>query len=169
MINTKAVSDIPGSGIFIMTILLFVFWFEPLKAQDRVEVLEVQDMSFGSFATGDTGGTIVISPNHNRIVTGTVTGLVSSFSAAVIRLRIQGNKMIVNINLPTSAQLVRSGGSETMTITNFISDRPGNSFVTTSGNATYDVKIGATLNVQNSQINKPGNYQGNFAVTFIRE
>jgi acyl dehydratase len=72
--------------------------------------------------------------------------------------------------LPTDATLTHTEGKGKMTVINFTSDKPGNSFITTTGNPFINpVYIGATLKVQSSTVNPPGNYRGTFTVTFVRE
>ncbi|MGC9354126.1 MAG: DUF4402 domain-containing protein [Mariniphaga sp.] len=163
--------------IFLFSVVaLFSLFCHQLQAQSpfpppsQLQVYANQELAFGSFFTGTSGGTVTISPTGTRSVTGTVVGLaLSSGSAAIFDLRLIPGR-IVHIVFPVSAQLTRIGGGETMTITNFISDKPGNSFVTTASHPFINpVQIGATLNVQNSTVNPPGDYTGTFTVTFIQE
>lgn len=168
----------PVFRLFTLAVILVVFFCKTLGAQPFIpkrgsmQVHAVQELAFGSFVTGSTGGTVVVSPEGNRSVTGTVIGLaLSPVSSAVFEVEIAGRHWI-HFNFPESAQLTRTGGSESMTITNFTSDKPENRFRTDPGPPkTYPVKVGATLNVQNSTINPQGDYTGTFTVTvtFIRE
>lgn len=171
--DTSTLMDIflPNSNVFrLLSLIVFIMVIMGNSLKAQIEVTANQELAFGSFVTGSTGGTVVISPEGNRSVTGTVTGLAfSPVSAAVFEVSVKGNKRFIHFQFQEPAQLIRSGGSESMTVTNFTSDKPGNSFVTTSGSETYTVNVGATLNVQNSTVNPPGDYNGTFSVTFIRE
>jgi hypothetical protein len=142
----------------------------PFPPPSQLQVFANQELAFGSFFTGSSGGTGTISPSGTRSVTGTVVNLaLSPGSAAIFDLRLVPGR-IVHIVFPASAQLTRIGGGETMTITNFTSDKPGNSFVTAASHPFINpVQVGATLNVQNSSVNPSGDYTGSFNVTFIQE
>lgn len=139
-----------------------------LSSSGNLEVSLVQDLSFGSFFTGSSGGTVVITPEGNRTVTGTVIALPFSPGAqAIFEVTLVPNRM-VHIAFPSSVTLRRIGGSEGMTVTGFTSDKPGNSFVTKGGHPFINpVRVGATLNVHNAD--PAGNYTGCFTVTFIEE
>ncbi len=163
---------------FFLALLVAVFslFCGQLKAQSpfpppsQLQVYANQELAFGSFFTGSSGGTVTISPTGSRSVTGTVVDLaLIPGSAAVFDLRLVPGR-VVHIAFPPSAQLIRNGGGETMTITNFTCDKTGNSFVTTASHPFINpVQVGATLNVQNSSANPPGDYTGTFTVTFMQE
>jgi hypothetical protein len=150
--------------------LLFLAFFEPtgMKAQPlRVNV--VQGLSFGSFVVGASGGTITITPEGTRTTTGTVVPLAISTEAPAI-FEVRSITLIarwVNIVLPASAYLTRSGGRERIVVNNFKSDKPSDSFLVS--NVTQRVNVGATLTVQGLSSNPPGNYAGTFSVTFAYE
>lgn len=160
----------------VLVALLFMLFFEKLYGQvpsvapNRLQVYAAQELSFGSFFTGSSGGTVVISPQGSRSFTGTVIGMASFPGApAVFDLRfIQGR--MVHMVFPSSAILSRIGGGGSMMVTGFISDKPGNSLVTTAAHPFINpVNVGATLNVGSVAENPPGSYTGSFTVTFVRE
>jgi len=133
-----------------------------------IELRVLSDLAFGSFVTGFTGGTVVISPEGSRSVTAPVIGLaLSPVSSAEFEITTQG-KPVIQFNISEPAYLYRSGGSESIMISNFTTNKPS-PFVATGGNKPDIVRVGATLNVQSSAINPPGNYTGTFSVTFIRD
>jgi hypothetical protein len=148
----------------------------PLKSQtpfpppNQLQVFNAQGLGFGSFYVGATGGTVVMSPGGSRSTTGTVMGLASDPGMpAIFNVRLVPGRL-VHINFSSSATLTRTGGSETLTITGFNSDKPGNSFVTTGGHPFINpVQVGGTLNVGSISANPSGEYQGFFEVTFIQE
>jgi hypothetical protein len=134
-----------------------------------IEVRVLSDLAFGSFVTGATGGSVTISPQGDRTVTAPVIGLaLSPVSSAEFEITTQGRPWI-QFNIIEPAYLYRSGGSESIQITNFTTDKPINPFRTTGGNNPDIFRVGATLNVQNSTSNPPGNYIGTFTVTFIEQ
>lgn len=142
----------------------------PFPPPNQLQVFNAQGLGFGSFYVGSTGGTVVISPTGGRTTTGSVLGLMSDPGMpAIFNLQLVPGRL-VHIQFDASATLTRMGGSETMIIDNFLSDKPGNNFVTSSGHPFVNpVQVGATLNVGNIAANPAGNYQGMFSVTFIQE
>jgi hypothetical protein len=151
--------------------LLFLAFFEPtgMKAQPPLRVNVVQDLSFGSFVIGASGGTITITPEGTRTTTGTIVHLANSTEApAIFEVSKPGSsKKQVNIVFPVSAYLTRSGGSERIVVNNFKSDKPSGFW--SSLFLTQRVNVGATLTVQGLSTNPPGNYTGTFSVTFAYE
>jgi hypothetical protein len=140
------------------------------SSPNQMEVRVTQPLSFGSFSPGFSGGDIIVSPYGNRTVTGTIvafpdmTPLPARFEVRLIPNR------IVHIVLPTDATLTHTEGKGKMTVTNFTTDKAGNTFITTQGSPFINpVYIGATLKVQSLTVNPPGNYRGTFTVTFVQE
>jgi hypothetical protein len=164
-----------GYRVFLVMAFFMAFFIRlhgqtPSSPPNRLQVYLVQDLSFGSFFTGSSGGAVVITPEGNRTVSGTVIALPNSpGTPAIFEVRLIPNRM-VHISFPSSATFCRVGGRETMTVTGFTSDKPGNSFVTGSGQSFINtVRVGATLNAGNTADHPPGNYTGSFTVTFIEE
>ncbi|MFA7489520.1 MAG: DUF4402 domain-containing protein [Mariniphaga sp.] len=166
--------DKPGWGIwgiFFWVICSYSSYGQsPMPPPNRLQVYATQELSFGSFSTGSSGGTVIISPTGNRSVTGTVIEFMLSVgNSAIFEVRLIQGRM-VHILLPTQATLTRVGSGEIMTITDFTTDKPGNGFVTTAAHPFFNtVTVGATLHVGNISSNPPGNYSGTFPVTFIQE
>ncbi len=114
----------------------------------------VQDLSFGTFASGG-GGTVTVSPSGGRTAGGGVIlfgggGFSDGGPANVVVTGTPGSNF--SVTLPTSASLTSSGGS--MAISGFSSAPLG------SGGS--QIAIGATLNVPNQAA--PGNYTGSFDI-----
>jgi len=155
----------------LFCVLLFLAFFEPIgmKAQAPLRVNVVQDLSFGSFVVGASGGTITITPEGTHTTTGTIVPLaISTVAPAIFEVLKPGSSQKqVNIVFPASAYLTRSGGSERIVVNNFKSDKPSDSFLVS--NVTQRVNVGATLTVQGLSTNPPGNYAGTFSVTFAYE
>lgn len=166
--------QLPCRGITMFIPFLFfvarLYGQTPFPPPNRLQVYAAQELAFGSFFTGAFGGTVNITPEGNRTVTGTVTALASSPGMpAVFDVRLTQGRM-VHILFPGSASLTRIGGGESMTVTGFVSDKQGNNFVTTAAHPFVNpVKVGATLHVGNIAENPPGDYVGSFTVTFVQE
>jgi hypothetical protein len=155
----------------VILITLFVYGADaqtPFPPTKDIQVYNAQGISFGSFHTGATGGTVVISPSGIRASTGSVVlaGGMPQASMFIVEL-LPGR--LVSIMLGPSVTLYRVGGGGTMTMSIGPTDK-GTSFVTSSGHPFRNpVMIGGTLFVGNIASNPPGNYQGTFTVTFIQE
>jgi len=159
-----------------MVIILLLFYFARLYAQipfpppNQLQVYTAQELAFGSIFIRASGGTVTITPEGNRTVTGTIIALASSPSTpAVFDVRLAQGRM-VHILFPGSASITRIGGGESMTVNGFTSDKESNSFVTTATHPFVNpVKLGATMHVGNIAENPPGDYAGCFTVTFVQE
>jgi hypothetical protein len=140
----------------------------PFPPPNQLQVFAVQQLSFGSFYTGTSGGTIVISPGGMRSATGTVVLAGGVFYQAIFDVRLIPGRL-VHIQLGPPAQLNRVGGGGFMTMEIGPSDK-GASFVTTGGHPFINpVHVGGTLNVGSITANPPGDYEGSFSVTFMQE
>jgi hypothetical protein len=134
-----------------------------------VEVTVSQNLGFGAFSHGASGGTVIISSSGSRSATGTVIplNLGFSFNAAVFRLVGNQGTLITILNGSPAVLPGSNGGSMTMTLG--ISD-PASPFVITANPPAFTImNIGGTLTVGNSASNPPGNYSGTFDITFIQE
>lgn len=144
-------------------------------AQQPVElqVFVIQGLSFGTFSPGTLGGTVIISPDGTRTVSGTIIPLSNSNgSCAILEIEAPPNRLI-HIEFPKSVQFKGNDKGKNITISNFISDKPNNSFITTADAPPYrnTVRVGATLTVQNSAENISDEYVGSFhfIVTYIQQ
>ncbi|WP_246496580.1 DUF4402 domain-containing protein [Chitinophaga varians] len=115
-----------------------------------ISITKDVDMNFGNVAVQSTaGGTVVLSPAGVRTVTGgatlpsTATGTVTAASFTVTGT---GN-YTYSITLPSTALTITSG-SNTMTVTNFVSNPSG---VGQLSSGTQTLTVGATLNVSAAQ------------------
>jgi hypothetical protein len=141
---------------------------QPFPPPNQLQVYSMQELSFGSFSTGVSGGTVIINPSGFRSSTGSVILLGSGFYPAIFDIRLVPGRM-VQITLGQVAQLQRLGGGGSMTMQIGPTDK-GSSFVTSGGHPFRNpVAIGGTLNVGSDAANPPGEYQGYFYVTFNQE
>jgi hypothetical protein len=146
-----------------------LFLLNTLTAQAQVSAYTVQNLGFGAFSHGSTGGTVVIAPNGGRFATGDVilVNLGFQFSPAIFEVEAPEGT-IISIATGSDTQLTGSnGGSMTLHISSI---DPGPSFISYARPPSRSiVKVGATLSVSGPGSNPPGSYSGSFAITFIQE
>ncbi|HMD00051.1 MAG TPA: DUF4402 domain-containing protein, partial [Ferruginibacter sp.] len=134
-----------------------------------IYVYTYQNLKFGAFTQGASGGTVVINTDGTRNVTGTVVALnfgVTYFQAQ-FDVEAAPGSLISITNGPDATLTGSNGGSITLHIG---SSDPGSPFNTTvSPPATTRVNIGGTLTVGNISSAPPGAYSGSFSVTFNQE
>jgi hypothetical protein len=129
-----------------------------------ITIAETRSLHFGTMSVSTSAGTCILAPAGTRTKTGgvTLTNFTPSATSAAYSVTGAAN-VAYNISLPTSSVTVtRSGGSQTMTITAFTSNKAGDAG-TLSSTGTDSFTVGATLNVGASQV--AGLYQGNFNIT----
>ncbi|MDZ4205326.1 MAG: DUF4402 domain-containing protein [Bacteroidales bacterium] len=140
----------------------------PFPPPKVIKVYTMQGLSFGNFYTGATGGTVVISPEGGRSVTGTVVQAGGLVHHAIFVVELLPGRQ-VSISLGPDVTLTRTVGGGSMTMSVGPTDK-GLGFVTSGGHPFFNpVQVGGTLYVGNIGANPPGNYQGTFSVTFIQE
>jgi hypothetical protein len=129
-----------------------------------IQISKSADLAFGKFAAG-TGGTVTVSTSGARTVTGGVTAMTSSTTAAKFDVSGEtGATYTITLSGPT----VLTSGSDTMAFAT-VSDLTGAN--TTSGNATSgtltagteSIYVGGVLTVASAQA--PGTYTGSVVAT----
>jgi hypothetical protein len=137
-----------------------------LKAQ-IVSVQTINNISFGAFILGNTGGEIKITHDGIRSATGDLTLAnlnTLSFPAMFEIDAIQGTQINI-LNTPDIQLSGSNGGSVTLKLG---TPDTGYNFTTTAVSPQRTaVNIGGTLTIGSSQGNPGGNYSGIFSVTFI--
>lgn len=135
----------------------------------QVSVTTTQNLSFGAFAHGSAGGTVVINPDGSRSVTGDVISLNMGFTyfPAIFEVEAPSGTVINIVNGPDVELTGSNGGTMTLQVGNADPASPFLSTVAPPGR--NPVKIGATLHVGGPAANPPGAYSGSFTVTFIQE
>ncbi len=126
-------------------------------------------MIFRAFFQGPSGGTVIVFPDGSRSVTGSLVqaNLGFPFSPAIFEVDANVGTVVSIMNGPDVILYGSNGGSinlhigEASTGSLFISSVPPPSRTL--------VRIGGTLTVGNPLANPPGNYSGNFSVTFIQQ
>ena len=140
----------------------------PFPPPRQIQVFAIQQLSFGDFYPGGTGGTIIVSPHGIRSSTGTVVLVGGNSFPAIFDVKLIPGRL-VQIVTEASALLNRIGGGGTLTMDVGPSDK-GTSFITSGGHPFRNpVQVGGTLYVGNMASNPAGQYEGSFTVTFIQE
>lgn len=134
-----------------------------------IYVYTYQNLKFGAFTQGASGGTVVIGTNGTRSVTGTVVALNLgiTYFQAIFEVEAAPGSLISITNGADATLTGSNGGSITLQIG---SSDPGSPFNTTvSPPSTTTVNIGGTITVGNAAAAPPGAYSGTFSVTFNQE
>lgn len=134
-----------------------------------ISVYTVQNMSFGAFTGGSTGGTVIISTDGTRSVTGNVVplNLGTQYFHAIFDIDAPLGSIVSLLNGSDAALAGSNGGSMSMHIGD---SNPSSPFVIiVSQPARTPINIGGTLTVGNPAANPPGTYTGTFYITFNLE
>ncbi|MCW3116922.1 MAG: hypothetical protein JWM28_1004 [Chitinophagaceae bacterium] len=156
------------SGIqFIRIICYVIFLFSfSIPAHAQFKIFPVQNISFGAFYPGSNGGSVIISANGTRSVTGTVVplNLGIQFCQAIFDIEAPQGTIVSILNGSDIVLSGSNGGSMSFHIGN---SQPANPFSTSqSPPARTPVNIGGTLSVGSAMTNPAGSYTGTFAITF---
>lgn len=149
-----------------MLILMMTLVSIKTRAQTDISVYTIQNMSFGAFATGNSGGTVVISSAGVRSVTGSVVPLNFGlqYGQAIFEIEAPAGTIISILNGP-DAMLTGSNGG-TMSLRTGNTD-PASPFNTTAiPPARTLLNMGASLTVGNATVTPPGSYTGTINITF---
>jgi len=134
-----------------------------------ITVYTVQNMSFGAFSIGNTGGTVVISNSGTRSVNGDVVALNlgTQYFQAIFDIDGPQGAIVSILNGPDATLTGSNGGTMLMHIGN--SDPSSPFIITVAQPARTQVNIGGTLTAGSPAANPPGTYNGTFFVTFNLE
>lgn len=158
------------------TVFFSVFSFAQINPTDSlpgdpggISVYTVQNMSFGSFSTGSNGGTVIISTNGTRSVTGDLVPLNMGtlYFQAIFDIDAPLGSIVSILNGPDVTLTGNNGGTMSLRIG---SSDPSSPFITTvSQPARTQASIGGTLTVGSPAANPSGTYTGTFYITFNQE
>jgi hypothetical protein len=114
-----------------------------------IAISKAVDMNFGNVAVSATAGTVIITPQSSRSLTGGVTLPTTAGTVAAASFNVTGAaNYTYNITLPSSG-LIITNGTDNMTVNAFTSNPATTGTLNASGQQTLNV--GATLNVAASQ------------------
>ena len=129
-------------------------------AQEAMTISNTRSLSFGSFVAG-TGGTVTVSPQGQRSITGSVVALPSA-SGHSAEFTVSGDPDATYfIDLPGDSSVKLTGPGSDMWLTNFTS-QPSGAGGQLDGGGVQVLSVGATLEVGSSQTS--GDYSGSFSV-----
>lgn len=134
-----------------------------------LSVYNVQDMHFGAFTHGDSGGSISLSTSGMRSVTGSVldVDLGIAYFQAIFDIAAPEGAMVSIMNGSDATLTGSNGGSMSLHLG---SASPASPFTITIPSPGHTpVSIGGTLTVGNATANPPGTYSGTFYLTFNLE
>lgn len=134
-----------------------------------MSVYTVQNLSFGTFTPGASGGTVTISNTGVRSVTGTIIplNLGLSWFQSIFDIDAPEGSIISIMNGPDAVLTGSNGGTMTLELG---SSLPNSPFATVAAQPVQtQVSIGGKLTVGNSTASPPGTYSGTFYITFNQE
>ncbi|KAF0200071.1 MAG: hypothetical protein FD170_3789 [Bacteroidetes bacterium] len=134
-----------------------------------MQVSTYQHLSFGAFINGNNGGTVTIDPQGNRSVTGDIIPvfLGNQFHPAIFEVEANAGVVISIINGPDITLTGSNGGS---ILLHLGASLPLSPFInSTRPPFRTQIMIGGTITVGNTLANPPGDYTGQFFVTFVQE
>jgi hypothetical protein len=124
------------------------------------QVRKLEDLNFGCLSV-TTAGTAIVDPNTDALTTTGGVIRAGCLAYAAMFEAVSPVKNVVIIRIPRNAiTLVRQGGTETMTVSNWTLS--GESRRTVPVRETFTFNVGGTLNVGANQVE--GLYVGNFEV-----
>jgi hypothetical protein len=128
-----------------------------------------QNLSFGAFATGTSGGSITVTASGIRSSTGTIIQMGQLSFAHEAIFEIDANVGYL-ISVVLGSDVVMNGSNGGTMSLHLADIYPPSPIVTTANPpaVTY-VHIGGVLTVGNQISNPPGDYSGYFNVMFIQE
>ncbi len=159
----------------LITILLFLgssnIFSQPALPQRSITVNSTQSLQFGTFAlTAGAGGTVSVGWDGSRIATGNVALIAMAPMAqpAIFEIKLcQGRNVSINY-APTTILTGDNGGTIVLDIGPTEKGSSG-AFFPTNNNCNFItiLRVGGKLHIPVGAI--PGNYTGNFLITFNQE
>jgi hypothetical protein len=164
---------LPVARTALIGLVILVFFAGQLIAQEPpprpIEVTVSQNLSFGAFTTGVTGGTVTIDFAGTRGSTGDIILLNLGYAVFAAGYRLVGNPGTV-VSILNGADVPLAGSNGGSMLLHIGVSNPASPFVINTTPPNYTVmSVGATLTVGNAAANPPGSYTGSFFVTFIQE
>jgi hypothetical protein len=129
----------------------------------------IQNLAFGAFSLGGTGGAVTITPYGSRIGTGGVIliGLGYAYFPAIFTLEGNPGTIMHPLNGPDAILYGSNGGTLTMHLGDSF---PGDPIIlNVAPPGQMQIFVGGTLLVGSAASNPPGYYTGSFSIMFIQE
>lgn len=149
---------------------LFVFGLYGFTSFSQIiSVNTAQDLNFGAFTQGSSGGTVAVQSDGSRTTTGTAVGLSLGYLYYQAIFEVEASTgTIISISHGPDASLTGSnGGSMSLEIGGSDPNSPLVSNVEPPGKNS--INIGGILTVGNIATSPPGSFTGSFYVTFNNE
>jgi hypothetical protein len=129
----------------------------------------VQNLNFGAFYQGISGGTINLLPNGIRYATGDIILLGLGYPYFPVIFGMEGNPGTI-VHFLAGPDVVLTGSNGGSLILQIGDSDPGDPIIiNVAPPNTMQINVGGTLTVGNSISNPPGYYLGSFSVMFIQE
>lgn len=155
-------------ALLICGIVFFLLCNFPANAQ--ITVTTAQNLSFGAFFQGNTGGTVTIFHDGSRSATGgVILANIGGFTflPAIFEVEAPVGTVIAIQNGPDVTLTGNNGGAMTLSVGSSSTGSPFTTTVAPPGRT--QVSIGATLTVGSPAANPSGTYNGSLSVTFIQQ
>ncbi len=161
--------------IFLNGIAMLILFLVSIaaKAQEDpprpLKVTTFQNLSFGAFIQGNTGGQVIIDPQGNRSLNGDLIPVYLGYQyyPAIFETEAIPGSVITILNGPDITLTGNHGGTLSMHLGASIPPSPYIS--TTNPPFKTQVRIGGTLYVGTMLNNPSGDYIGYFSVTFVQQ
>lgn len=128
-----------------------------------------QEISFGAFTQGASGGSITISPEGTRIASGTVVPLNFGSTYLPLILEIEGPKGSIVSMLTDETTLLTGSNGGVMKLKLRRSNPMMPFIISEDALAKSVIKLGAELVAGNLIESPPGNYSGSLHISFVVE
>jgi hypothetical protein len=171
--NTVYKSLTEKAIVNVFAVLALIFVCATSKAQEDpprpLKVTTFQNLSFGAFIQGNTGGQVIIDPQGNRSLNGDLIPVYLGYQyyPAIFETEALPGAIITILNGPDITLTGNHGGTLTLHIGASIPPSPY--INTTNPPFKTQVRIGGTLYVGTMLNNPAGDYIGYFSVTFVQQ
>lgn len=158
---------------FLLTVFIFLTVHLEIAAQEMpprpVAASLIQNLGFGAFSPGLSGGSVIVTPNGVRFATGSVVLVGQGYLYFPAIFGIEGNPgtILHLLNGPDETLVGSNGGSMLLHLGEAIPGDPIIISVALPG--IMQIRLGGTLSVGNTLSNPAGFYNGMFSLMFIQE
>ena len=129
-------------------------------------IYTTQNLAFGAFSHGNTGGTLIVGNDGSRSATGDVIALNLGYQYynTIFDIEAPPGSIISITNGPDATLTGSNGGSMTLRLGSSYPATPFSTIV--SPPSRTQVNIGGTITIGNNATSPPGIYTGTFYITF---